>query len=271
MSAWERYRAGSNVQPDAEVYEFIKCLSEELRTSATHAYPNLLTLDISDVVHLSKSTAVIPVSVCVRRSEALQCKQKQGETFRHFSTSVRGALTDCDFTVPCPHATNGPRCAVVGCTGVDYTDSVVRDILLAGIYDVEIRRNVLSDSSMASRPINKIISIVEGKESARDAVSATPRAPAPEAAAATSSFKSSGKLPAAGAPPRAPKPRVQKSQQDLGKTLGQCSPVQRRAVRPLDGALRAHHRRADGLAHQGPGLALQGAHQGPGLALQGLR
>ena len=128
MSAWERYRAGSNVQPDAEVYEFIECLSKELRTSATHAHPN-----IDNVIRLSKSTAVIPVSICVRRSEALQCKQKLGETFRHFSTTVRGAVTDCNFTVPCPHAVNGPRCAIANCTGVDYTDSVVRDILLAGI------------------------------------------------------------------------------------------------------------------------------------------
>ena len=218
MSAWERYKAGSNVQRNAEVYEFIECLSEELRTSATHAYPNILTLGIDDVVRLAKSTAVIPVSICVRRSEALQCKQKQGETFRHFSTSVRGAVTDCDFVVPCPHATNGLRCATAGCTGVDYTDSVVRDILLAGIYDTDIRRDVLSDPSMASRAINDIISVIEGKESARDAVSApAPRALAPEAAAASSSFKSGSKQPPSAAPPRPQKQGPRGNQQNPGR------------------------------------------------------
>ena len=121
MSAWERYKLGSNIRPDAEVYEFIECLSEELRTSVTHARPDVLTLGIDDVIRLSKSTAVIPVSICVRRSEALQCKQKLGETFRHFSTSVRGAVTDCDFIVPCPHAVNCPRCNLANCNGVDYT------------------------------------------------------------------------------------------------------------------------------------------------------
>ena len=138
MAAWERYRVGSNVQPNSAVYEFIECLLEELCTATTHAQPNILSLDIADVVRLSKSTAVIPVSICVRWSKALQCKQKMGETFRHFSISVRGAVTDCNFTAPCPHAVNGPRCAAADCNGVDYTDSVVHDILLAGIYEVEI-------------------------------------------------------------------------------------------------------------------------------------
>ena len=75
---------------------------------------------------------------------------------------------------------------------VSITDSVVRDILLAGIYDVDIRRDVLSDTSMATKSINDIISIIESKESARDAVTAlSPRAPAPEAAAASSYSKQS--------------------------------------------------------------------------------
>ena len=77
MSAWERYRVGSNVQPDSAVYEFIECVSKKLRTAATHAYPNILTLVIVDVVRLSKSTAVIPASICVWRSEAMQAEARQ--------------------------------------------------------------------------------------------------------------------------------------------------------------------------------------------------
>ena len=112
-----------------------------------------------------------------------------------------------------PHAVNRPRCALANCTGVNYTGSVVRDILLAGIYDVEIRRDVLSDPSMATRPINDIILVIESKESARDAVSSpAPRTPAPEAAAASSSFKSAGKQPPTPTQ-RAPKPQAQKGRQ----------------------------------------------------------
>ena len=107
MLAWERYRVGSNIFPGSAVYKFIECLSEELRTATTHAYPNILTLDLDKGVRLLKSTAVIPVSVCICRSEALSSKQKLGETFRHFSITIRRAVTDCDFIAPCPHPTAG--------------------------------------------------------------------------------------------------------------------------------------------------------------------
>ena len=82
----------------------------------------------------------------------------------------------------------------------------MRDILLAGIYDVDICRDVLSDASMASKSINDIISIIESKESARDAVTAlSSRAPAPEAAAASSYSNPQNKAP--GTTPKAPKPQ----------------------------------------------------------------
>ena len=45
-------RVGSIVQPDSVVYEFIECLSEELCLAATHAHPNILNLDIVEVVRL---------------------------------------------------------------------------------------------------------------------------------------------------------------------------------------------------------------------------
>ena len=53
MAAWERYRVGSNIQDDSVIYEFIECLSE-LHTVATHAHPDILTLGLDEVVHLSK-------------------------------------------------------------------------------------------------------------------------------------------------------------------------------------------------------------------------
>ena len=126
------------------------------------------------------------------RSEALSCHQKMVETFYSFSLKVRGAVTDCEFVVPCAHATQGLRCTRADCRGVNYTNSVIRDILLSGIYDVEIHCKVLSN----------IICTVEGKESARNAVAVSaPRQPA-EAAAA--SFKSQGKPANCGQAPSTP-------------------------------------------------------------------
>ena len=121
------------------------------------------------MVRYVKSTAVIPVSICVCCSKALSSCQKLGETFRQFSIKLRGAVTDCQFVAPCAHAVSGMLCTRANCCGVDYTDSVVRDIL-SSIYDVKIRRGVLFHPSMLNKSINKIICTIEGKESARDAI-----------------------------------------------------------------------------------------------------
>ena len=54
-------------------------------------------------------------------------------------------MTDCDYVDPCPHApvpapgeVQEMACTVAGCAGTDYTASILRNILLAGIYDNDI-------------------------------------------------------------------------------------------------------------------------------------
>ena len=68
-------------------------------------------------------------------------------------------------------------------------ESIVRDILLSGIYDIAIRPEVLSNPSMLNKSINNIICIIEGKESTRNAVASSTPTQAAKAAAA-SLFKS---------------------------------------------------------------------------------
>ena len=58
---------------------------------------------------------------------------------------------------------------------------MVKDVLIAGIYDVEIRRDILSTPDILNKSTNDIISLVEAKETARNAM--------PGSAAAMSTFK----------------------------------------------------------------------------------
>ena len=77
MSAWERYKAGSSVQQNVEVYEFIECLSEELRTSVTHAYPDILTMGIDDVVRSQKAPPSLSASEEVKPCNASRKSAKR--------------------------------------------------------------------------------------------------------------------------------------------------------------------------------------------------
>ena len=75
-----------------------------------------------------------------------------------FAARVRGKADTCAFFAGC-------QCG----QKVDYTDYMIRDTLLKGICDGEIRREVLGTSNIVTTAINDVTAIVESKEMARNA------------------------------------------------------------------------------------------------------
>ena len=98
----------------------------------------------------------------IRRAEALSTRQAPDEQFWHFWARVQGLTVDCNYTLACAHVARGAiACGTRGCAGVDFTDSII--VLLAGIYDTEISREILGDARINSCTVNKVVSIVESK------------------------------------------------------------------------------------------------------------
>ena len=106
-----------------------------------------------------RSLAVIPIVTGVLRTKLLQLKQEGDETFCAFTARVRGKAETCEFVAEC-------ECG----KGVNYTDHAIRDVLLNGIHDPEIRREVLGTQDILKAPINDIIALVENKEVARNSL-----------------------------------------------------------------------------------------------------
>ena len=48
-------------------------------------------------------------------------------------------------------------CAIANCEGTDYTSEVIRDILLSGIHDHDVRREVLSTVGVEEKSVHEII------------------------------------------------------------------------------------------------------------------
>ena len=57
---------------------------------------------------------------------------------------------------------------MAGCIGVDYLNAV--DVLLNGVADADIKREILRDATLASKMVQEVVSIVEAKEEAQDNV-----------------------------------------------------------------------------------------------------
>ena len=149
------------------------CLSDELISTAEKAIRGIGSLAINDLLTQVKAVAVQPVAVGILQATAHSAKQSSGERFQTFAARVQGLTTDCNYVLPCPHAVAQARACtdVQNCTGVDYTPEVVKDILLSGIYDPDVRREVLGTSGIEEKSVHEIIQIVEAKEAAQDAAS----------------------------------------------------------------------------------------------------
>ena len=49
---------------------------------------------------------------------------------------------------------------------MEFTDQIIRDVLLNGIYDSDIRREVLGTHSILDKPVNDVVALVENKDGA---------------------------------------------------------------------------------------------------------
>ena len=117
-----------------------------------------------------KSLAVIAVATGVIRAELVVMQQDRDETFRSFAARVRGKAETCSYITKC-------SCART----VDFTDIIIRDVLIAGIADIDIRREILGMQGILQKSINDVVALVESKEMARNAL--------PTTAASISSFR----------------------------------------------------------------------------------
>lgn len=163
---WETFRSGSDISDSASPTQLFQCASDSLGDLLLKSDPSITTRSTQEVLTAMRSIAVIPVARGVTRAELTQMSQSSDEPIRTFAARVHGKAETCAFTT-------SAKCQCGKTLTVDYTSETVRDVILAGINDNDIRREALSDQSLQSEPINKVISFIESREMARNATPLT--------------------------------------------------------------------------------------------------
>ena len=87
-------------------------------------------------------------------------QEERDEWFRAFAVRVRDNAETCAYITKCT------------CLR-EFTDSIIRDVLIAGITDLDIRREVLSTSAILERAVNDVISLIESNDMARNALTSS--------------------------------------------------------------------------------------------------
>ena len=125
---WEVFRSGSDIDGTSAPSQLFQCAGTALGNSPLKANPHVTSQPLENLLSVMRSLAVIPVATCVLRTELLQYRQERDEAFRAFSARVRSKAETCSYSAKC-------ECG----QALDYTDHIIRDVLLNGIYDPDIR------------------------------------------------------------------------------------------------------------------------------------
>lgn len=156
---WEVFRTGAGIDIASAPSQLFQCAGTELGDSILKANPHAISSTLAVLMLEMRSLAVIPIATGVLRTELLQMRQERDESFRAFAARVRGKAETCEFTTTC-------ECG----NQVDYTDHSIKDTLLGGINDHDIRREVLGTVGILQKTVNEVIALVENKEMARNAL-----------------------------------------------------------------------------------------------------
>ena len=166
MVLWNLYKSGAGLSTSECSLQLIYCCDQELMEQVIRADPDITKKSEEDQLKSIRKLAVVPVAMGVRRSELLNLSQDVGEPSRAFLSRVQGKAATCNFTV---------RCEENCCNGgeqdklVNFTPVVVKYVLVNGLADAEIRREILGWKNLDSATLVETISFLEQKEMARDA------------------------------------------------------------------------------------------------------
>jgi hypothetical protein len=125
-------------------------------------HPDAVTSTEDNLITVIKQMAVIPVAISVRRADLLGIKQDHGENARAFYAKVKGKASTCSYTIGC----TGAACIQV----IDFTNVMVKDVLISGLADEDIKKDVLGWPDLYSKSLEDAVSFIGAKKMARDAL-----------------------------------------------------------------------------------------------------
>lgn len=89
----------------------------------------------------------------VARVQLSDIRQDRDEAIRSCGARLRGQASVCKFTIACPSCSYG----------VNYTDNILRDVLIKGLADNEIQLDLLGDKNQ-DMSLEEVFQFVEAKE-----------------------------------------------------------------------------------------------------------
>ena len=109
-----------------------------------------------------KRHAVLQRAVSSRKMDLYGMRQDDGEPVHKFYARIQNLARQCQLTVPCPEA----GCRYHRAPFVSYVDEVAKQVILVGLADAEIKKDVLGTSGSNDKTLAETLGLIEDKEAA---------------------------------------------------------------------------------------------------------
>ncbi len=138
ISRWTDYVDATKIDGRDKVIQLLECCDEPLRKDLTRAAGGSLTNhNIDDVLTAIKKLAVRQENTMVSRVTLHNMRQDRDEPVRSYFARLNGQAGVGKFIMKCSNCQQD----------VNYTDSIVHDVLARGIADPDIQLDLLGDTN----------------------------------------------------------------------------------------------------------------------------
>ena len=163
LKRWNIFKRGTAIPIGQLTTQLWQCCDKDLEDDLFKDVDDVSTIDEIQLLAAIKRLSVVSTAASVRKTELLSLQQDHGQPIR-YAAKVKGKAQVCAFTKQCPNT---------GCArNVDYTEDIVKYVVISGIADEEIKKDVLGYSDL-DKSLNETISLIENKEMATRAMSSS--------------------------------------------------------------------------------------------------
>lgn len=153
---WRDYVTATGITGKDLVLQLLECCEEDLRKDLTRtAGGSLSDKTEREILAAIKTLAVREENTMVARVALNEMRQDREEPIRSFGARVRGQASVCKYLLQCSCGRE-----------INYSEEILRDVVVRGLVDSEIQLDLLSDSNQNMK-LEEVFKFVEKKEAGR--------------------------------------------------------------------------------------------------------
>ena len=153
LTRWEDYKKACGLKDGDTLLQLRECMEDGVREDHFNRFSGVTGSTEAEVLDQIKTVAVRRANRAVDRDQLRQLKQENGEAIQKFAGRVRTLACVAEYQVNC----------TCGKT-VKYTEEVIKDQVIGGLTDREIKTDVLSHGEVNTWSLKALLDFIEGKE-----------------------------------------------------------------------------------------------------------